>query len=149
MMKTTIREANRADFPALAAMCHALWPENTVEEHLADLEKLTSYPDFQGFVAEKTGRLIGFAEVSVRPFANGCDSRPVAFLEGIWVEEKSRRKGLGRLLLNAVEGWAQKRGLKELGSDAILDNQVSLQSHEAWGFQEMERTVCYRKRLDA
>jgi hypothetical protein len=37
-----------------------------------------------GFVAEPHKRLpVGFAEVALRLDANGCDSRPVAFLEAI------------------------------------------------------------------
>ena len=146
-MNPIIREAIHQDFPTLSALCHALWPENSQAEHLADLETLTASPDFQAFVAEDQGRLVGFSEVSIRPFANGCDSRPVPFLEGIWVEEKYRRQKVGLLLLKAVETWAQKRGFKELGSDAILENHTSLLAHEGWGFEEMERTVCYRKKL--
>ena len=40
------------------------------------------------------GELVGFAEVSIRAYANGCTSTPVPVLEGIFVEERSRRMGI-------------------------------------------------------
>lgn len=101
------------------------------------------------FVAEDTdlGALVGFMELSQRPFANGCDTSPVAFLEGIWVQEAYRHQGVGRRLVQAAETWARQRGLKELGSDADIANTLSHRAHEGWGFEETERVVYFRKRL--
>jgi len=83
----------------------------------------------------------------VRPFANGVDEQPCAFVEGWWVDEDVRRTGVGRALIEAVEGWARQRGFRELGSDALLDNTLSHTAHLALGFEERERTVNFRKFL--
>lgn len=72
---------------------------------------------------------------------------PVAFLEGWYVDPDVRRRGLGAALLQAVEGWARARGLKELASDTTIDNAASLQAHLALGFDEVERQICFRKSL--
>ncbi len=146
-MAFQIRPAEKNDFPQWAEMRHSLWREYTTAQHLADLEDLIPNLKLYGFVAESSKRLIGFSEASVRFFVNGCDTRPAAFLEGIWVEPSSRRQGVGLALLKAVESWATAQGFKELGSDTELENETSQLWHQAWGFTEMERTVNYRKIL--
>jgi aminoglycoside 6'-N-acetyltransferase I len=146
-MNVVIRLASQHDLTAWSLMRAALWPKHSVESHLADLKNQISNPRFQGFVAEDGGVLIGFAEAAVRDFANGCDAKPVAFLEGVWVAEHSRRSGVGQQLVGAVEAWALSQGLKELASDTEISNAGSVQAHSAWGFKEKERTVCFCKKL--
>ena len=60
-----------------------------------------------------------------------------------------RRSGVGKALLDRIEAWAQGRGFKELCSDALLSNVVSHAAHAAWGFEETERVVYFRKPLNA
>jgi aminoglycoside 6'-N-acetyltransferase I len=93
------------------------------------------------------GRAIGLAEVSIRGYAEGCDSHNVAYLEGWFVEESMRRQGVGAALVAAVEAWGRGQGCTELGSDAELDNAISAMAHRALGFEEVERIVCFRKAL--
>ena len=94
-----------------------------------------------------SGGLCGFAEAAARPYADGCRTSPVAFLEGWYVDPDSRGTGLGRLLVGAVETWARERGLRELASDALLDNAQSQKAHERLGFLEVERAVRYWKQI--
>ena len=93
------------------------------------------------------GTLAGFAEIGARNYADGCETSPVAYLEGWYVDPDVRRSGLGTSLLKAVEAWALEHGFSEIASDTELDNGVSLQAHLALGFQEVERQICFRKRL--
>ena len=93
------------------------------------------------------GRLGGFVEIGSRNYAEGCDTTPVAYLEGWYVDTDLRRSGLGTRLLGEAEAWALERGYRELASDAELHNAVSQQAHIASGFEEVERQVCFRKTL--
>ena len=93
------------------------------------------------------GCLAGFVEVGSRNFADGCDSTPVAYLEGWYVDPDVRRTGLGASLLRSAEHWALKNSFSEMASDTELDNEISLQVHLASGFEEVERQICFRKRL--
>ena len=124
-----------------------LWPGDDVgsdEEMTAWLER----PDAAVLVADRgDGRLAGFVELATRPYADGCDTSPVAYLEGWWVDEDVRRRGVGRALIGAVEDWAREGGFHELGSDALLDNTLSHQAHRALGFEERERVIYFRKLL--
>jgi aminoglycoside 6'-N-acetyltransferase I len=90
---------------------------------------------------------IGFAEVSIRDYAEGCASDRVAYLEGWFVEASHRRGGVGEALVAAVERWARSQGCTELASDTGIDNAASAEAHRALGFTEVERIVCFRKDL--
>jgi len=146
-MGMMIHRASKSDIPAWAAMRHALWPHETLRSLGAELPGLLRRRRFAAWIAEDGGRDVGFAEAYEREFANGCESQPVAFLEGIWVDKGWRRKGIGRKLVAEVQRWALKRGLSELGSDAYAADLRSRQSHKSWGFREMERVVYFRKKL--
>jgi aminoglycoside 6'-N-acetyltransferase I len=126
----------------------ALWPDEDVDALADDLQTLLEDPTQVAFVAERDdGRLCGFAEASVRKYANSNDESPCAFLEGWWVDADARRSGVGRALVAAIEDWARAQGFTELGSDALLDNTLGHQAHQALGFEERERVVYFRKLL--
>ena len=93
------------------------------------------------------GGLGGFVSFSLRPWAEGCDSSPVPYIEGWWVAPDLRRAGVGTALVQAVEDWAIERGYRELGSDVELDNDISLRAHTALGFEPTLRVQFFRKRL--
>jgi aminoglycoside 6'-N-acetyltransferase I len=75
-------------------------------------------------------------------------SSPVGYLEGIFVVPEHRRSGVGEALVRAAEAWARERGCTEMASDRQLDNEPSGVFHEAVGYEEAERIVCYRKSLE-
>lgn len=121
-------------------MRQALWP---------DCDDLAIGPEPNAvFVAEReSGGLGGFAEVSTRPYADRCDTSPVGYLEGWYVDPDLRRSGVGRALVEAAEKWAIEQGYTEMGSDCLIDNDISLRAHLALGYQEKERIICFCKRL--
>jgi aminoglycoside 6'-N-acetyltransferase I len=126
----------------------ALWPEIAREDEAADAAAWLARPDAVVIVAVRPdGGLAGFAELGARPYADGCETSPVAFLEGWYVDADARGQGVGAALVRAGEAWARQQGYRELASDALLDNTASHRAHEAVGFTEVERAVRYRKTL--
>lgn len=147
MTTIEIRPLGEDDRTLWAKMRHALWPEDSLEEHERDTVRVLASADYWAFVATLDGDAVGFAEVAVRKYANGCESQPVPFLEGIWVDPRYRRSGISRRLIAHVESFVKARGFREIGSDALLDNQASHAAHAGWGFAETERVVYFRKVL--
>ena len=135
----------------------ALWPDQDQPSLVADVDRFFADPrDEPGamleavLVAEAPGTspvLVGFAELSRRTYAEGCETSPVAFLEGWYVAPDRRRQGIGRALVVAAEGWARELGCREFASDALADNTVSRDSHQALGFEEVAIIRCFRKEL--
>ncbi|WP_231736678.1 aminoglycoside 6'-N-acetyltransferase [Sphingobium sp. CCH11-B1] len=94
------------------------------------------------------GVAVGLAEAAIRrDYVNGCDTSPVAFLEGIFVDPVARRSGCAQALVDAVIRWGQERGCTELASDADIANQASHAFHRSVGFAETERVVYFRRRI--
>jgi aminoglycoside 6'-N-acetyltransferase I len=128
-----------------AALRHALWPEDTLENLIREAEAMLARSGSMVFVARDADAIAGFAEASLRPYVNGCEGSPVPFVEGLYVVPGARRHGVARALIIAVENWARSRGCRELASDVLLDNIASQDAHQALGFVETERVVYYRK----
>jgi aminoglycoside 6'-N-acetyltransferase I len=145
-----IRPLREDDVEAWLDLRAALWPDSTREEHAADRELVLGDPQrYAVLVADDgAGRLRGFAEVSLRDWAEGCESRPVGYLEGWYVAAAQRRRGVGRALLEAAERWCLARGSREIASDAEIDNAASHAAHAALGFREIGRSVLFAKGLD-
>lgn len=148
-MEIFIREMRASDRAAWAQMRAALWPEETQAAHAEMIETLLRGDDAWGFMAETDGTPAGFAELAIRGHANGCNSAPVPFLEGIWVSAPRRRQGIGARLIAHVEAFVTARGFCEIGSDTLIGNSASQAAHRAWGFSETERVVHFSKRLKA
>jgi aminoglycoside 6'-N-acetyltransferase I len=149
-----VRRAEPEDLEQLAYMCHELWPYTGVEEHALEVLPLlkgatqSNLPTVFLLAQHSGGEIIGFVEVGLRSHAEGCNpSRPVGYIEGWYVAPSFRRKRVGAQLIAAAEEWARDQGCIEMASDTWLDNLESQTAHEALGFEEVERSVNYRKRL--
>lgn len=154
MLRPNIRPAVPADHEPLTQLRHALWPESSISEHAGEVMEIIagrppSCMPLTILVAElEQDRLAGFVEVGLRSCAEGCDpSRPVGYVEGWYVAEAYRRHGIGAALLAAAEDWARRQNCREMASDTQLHNQTSQRVHLALGFEEVERSVSYRKAL--
>jgi len=152
-MTAQVRQASFADLQELAELRRELWPDLVPEEDAEELratlagEPITTLP-LVIFVAESDNALVGFIEVDLRSHADGCDPRiPVGFIEGWFVRESHRRKGVGAMMVNAAEDWARSKGCTEMASDTWIDSEVSQRAHEALGFEVVDRCVHFRKPL--
>jgi aminoglycoside 6'-N-acetyltransferase I len=149
-----IRLAELSDIPQLSRLREALWPESSAEEHAGELAQIVAgkipaiLPMVIFVAAAPAGALLGFLEVGMRSHADGCDwSHAVGYVEGWFVLENARRRGIGAALLRAAEDWSRAQGCKEIASDTQIDNGVSQSAHRALGFEVAERAVLFRKAL--
>jgi aminoglycoside 6'-N-acetyltransferase I len=146
-----IRHARPDDARSWATLRNALWPDQPLQELLEEAETFFSTEDARlasVLVADKSGEgLVGFAELSLRPYAEDCRTSPVAFLEGWYVTPSMRRQGVGRALVRAAEDWGRAQGCREFGSDTQFDNSTSIAAHLALGFDDAGALRSFRKDL--
>lgn len=145
-----VRIATCRDVEAWVGLRAQLWPATPVEEHRVEAASMLDSSPGESiiYLDEADTGLRGFAEATLRrDFVNGCETSPVAFLEGIFVRSEDRGRGVGGGLVEAVRSWAREQGCSELASDANLGNTASHAFHRALGFDETERVVFFRMEI--
>jgi aminoglycoside 6'-N-acetyltransferase I len=154
MVTLKVRKARGSDRNELVRMMTLLWPAGPMEEHGEHLDSVLknrmtgTLPAAILVSHDEEGSLIGFLEVGLRSHADGCDpARPVGFVEGWFVQEGFRNRGVGKSLMRAAEDWAREKGCLEMASDTWIASEGSQRAHEALGFEVVDRCVTFRKAL--
>jgi aminoglycoside 6'-N-acetyltransferase I len=143
-----VRRLQPADREEWRRMRHELWPDETPEDADRGMAEWEARADATVFVAVRSdGSVCGFVEAGSRPYADGCETSPVGYVEGWYVDPDVRREGHGRALLAAAEDWARSKGFQEMASDALIDNEASRLAHLASGYEEVGRVIQFRKAL--
>lgn len=143
-----IKQAGIDDIPIIKKFAASLWNIHSVDELTDEFEQLLKNKNAAVFLAYEDKIYIGFAQCQLRhDYVEGTDSSPVGYLEGIFVEEKYRRKGYAKALLSSCEKWAKERGCTEFASDCELVNTDSYNFHRKMGFKEANRIICFAKTL--
>ena len=97
----------------------------------------------QVVVAEVGGDLVGFACVQI--IHSVCSESPWAELTELFVDEASRRRGLGAALVSEVERISRKAGCSELVLRTRASNRDARALFADCGYEEAPHIV-YRKR---
>ena len=143
-----IKRADSEDAGALAALAIQMWTDHDPDELGEEFRELIKNEDATCFLKYAGGRPVAFAQCQLRhDYVEGTDSSPVGYLEGVFVSEGYRRRGVAAQLLAECENWAKEKGCAEFASDCELDNVDSLRFHMAAGFAEANRIICFRKEL--
>ena len=133
---------------AITKLALQLWPAHDYEELRQEMGETLSQSDAAFFLACDGEMPVGFAQCQLRrDYVEGTESTPVGYLEGIFVAEGYRHRGVARELLAACEGWAKEQGCSEFASDCELTNTESLLFHLKLGFLEANRIICFTKEL--
>ncbi|MFC3418075.1 aminoglycoside 6'-N-acetyltransferase [Salinicoccus hispanicus] len=143
-----IERAVQTDIEYLVELAVKLWPGSSRNELESDFDGFISSADNAMFLARADDLVLGFAHCSLRrDYVAGAESSPAGYLEGIYVDEAERYKGHARKLVEACEQWARDKGCSDFASDCLHDNSASIEMHQHLGFDEVERTISFHKKL--
>ena len=143
-MRTRIRDANRADAAAIAAIYNhavrtttAIWNDTEVDEAnrsawLADRQAA----GFAVLVAERDGAVVGYA--SYGPF-RAFDGYRFSVENSVYVAEANQGGGIGRALMEALIARARAGGLHVMIAGIEAENRGSIRLHANLGFREAGR----------
>lgn len=144
----SIRVATLEDVQTVVGLAIQMWESHTTEELAQGFYDYMSGDAGIVVLAMEDENAVGFAQCGLRhDYVEGTDSSPVGYLEGIFVEEEYRKRGLAREMLEACQRWAKEQGCTEFASDCELDNEASLKFHLQMGFEEANRIICFKKKL--
>lgn len=143
-----IKEATIEDIKNVANLAIKMWSYHTIEEMQIKFIDYMKNERNSIFIVRSNNQVIGFAQCGLRyDYVEGTSSSPVGYLEGIYVEEKYRKNGFARALLENCQKWAKRHGCTEFASDCEIDNADSLIFHLKMGFVEANRVICFTKKL--
>jgi GNAT superfamily N-acetyltransferase len=110
-MKFSVREMLIEDAGAIAGLSHQLGYEMTVEATTRNIVAILANKDHVAFVALDNVKVIGWTHVFN---AIHIESPSFSEIRGLVVDEKYRRKGIGRLLISQAKQWSLEKGIRNL-----------------------------------
>ncbi|MHB1485355.1 MAG: aminoglycoside 6'-N-acetyltransferase [Saccharofermentanales bacterium] len=144
-----IRKAANDDIDIVTKIASLLYDEHIYDELYENMRQILKSLYNIVFLAFDGDKNIGFAHCSIRhDYVEGTDSENVGYLEGIYVLDDHRHKGIARALVESCENWARGYGCKEFASDCEMKNTDSYNFHLKVGFDEANRIICFTKKLD-
>lgn len=143
-----ICKAKIEDSKIVAELFHNMWRGSDINDLQTELLTKITTNESDVFIAYNDNIPVGVAQCGLRKdYVEGTGSTPVGYLEGVYVIEKFRNKGIAAMLCKECEVWALTIGCKEFASDCELNNRESLEFHLSVGFTEANRIICFAKKL--
>ena len=111
MEKIEIRSAESGDLSRLTSLCSELGYLSDSEQIMYRLERIQSSDSDIVYVAVDNTNVVGWIHVfgSLR-----LESDPFAEIGGLIVSSEHRKKGIGKLLINAAEKWALEKDYSKI-----------------------------------
>jgi ribosomal protein S18 acetylase RimI-like enzyme len=138
-----IREATRADAGSVADLLGELGYPSTPAQAAARLERIGADPSTWVIVAEVESELAGLGALHVQNLVErdepGCE------VAGLVVGRRFRRRGIGELLMQALENEARRRGGKVMVLNTAHRRADAHAFYEALGYEHTGRR--YAKKL--
>jgi GNAT superfamily N-acetyltransferase len=111
----------------------------------ARLREWTGRLDQVVLVAEEgDGPIVGWIHAYV---VGALYSRPFAEVGGMIVRQDRRRRGIGRLLMAAVEQWSRRTGMRALRVRSRIERQGAHEFYENLGFERLKTQHVFVRRL--
>jgi ribosomal protein S18 acetylase RimI-like enzyme len=142
--RTTLRAARIGDAVAIAALMGELEYPSTAEQAAERIARLADDPSMLVLVAEVDGEVAGLGALHVQNLVErdepGCE------VAALVVGERFRRRGIGELLMRAIEDDARVRGAKYVVLNTAHRRADAHAFYEALGYEHTGRR--YAKELD-
>ena len=100
-------------------------------------------PDVTIIIAERKKQIIGglICSLETSPSIPILVPRKIACIENITVSQAFRNKGIGRLLIEAIQEWAVQGGASAIELTVWEFNQAAARFYERLGFQPFRRRM--------
>jgi ribosomal protein S18 acetylase RimI-like enzyme len=143
-MPVTTRTATTSDLPTLLAFEQGvIAAERPFDPTIADdpvryydFDRLLRSASAEVVVAELDGEIVGSGYVRIDDAEPFLRHRHHGYLGFMYVRPEHRGRGINRVVIEALERWAKRRGLTELRLEVYLHNRDAVRAYERAGFTE-------------
>jgi ribosomal protein S18 acetylase RimI-like enzyme len=132
-VRLTIRNAKLSDAPQLAALMCELGYETTTAEMRRRLKSILREARYRTFVAEIGNQVCGMIGTLTCPSYehNDAGGRILALV----TSSATRRRGIGRALIDATEKDFTRRGIRRVALDTRLTREDAHKFYESLGYE--------------
>ena len=142
---TTIRDMTLDDIEAIMPLMIQLGYEVNIDELKKRFESVTSTTGHHLLVAEQEGHIAGFCHMFARP---ALEKPPEAIVQSLVVDAEARQDGIGRKLIDAVEGRAKGMGFASISLSSQVEREDAHAFYTKLGYEKIATSSLLRKWLD-
>jgi len=140
-----IRAARPGDYARMAQLAGQLTYESSADDIARRVRGMNGSAEHAVFVAEsEEAGVLGWIGLCVLHMVE-ADAR--AEVSGLVVDERTRSKGVGRLLLDRGEEWAREKGCSQIGLRTNVIRERAHAFYERQGYKHVKTQKTYRKDL--
>lgn len=140
-----IRDVKADDLPFIVELADQLGYPSKIKEMEPRLRSVMKDAEQKIFVAVHASSLVGWIHVRRRTVL--LDD-PCVDVGGLIVDREYRGQGIGRLLLEAAEGWARSRGNNQIFIRSNIIREDSHAIYKSLGFECIKTSKVFVKELE-
>jgi GNAT superfamily N-acetyltransferase len=145
-MHVSIRVARISDAEGIGELTSQLGYAVDLPTLVERLSRILLRSDQQFTVAELDGRLGGWAHAVIAEY---IESGRFVAIGGLVVDKNHRKKGIGRMLMEYVEGWAKEQRCSIVRLSSSSTRTPAHKFYEALGYMNIKTQYAFIKFLDA
>lgn len=144
-LEATVRPAQPEDYARMAQLARQLGYESSAEDIGRRIAGMKNSNEHAVFVAQSPdGEIAGWIGLCILHMVE-ADAR--VEVSGLVVDEGTRSKGIGRLLLERGEQWAREMGCRQIGLRTNVVRERAHAFYERQGYKHTKTQRAYRKDL--
>ena len=93
------------------------------------------------YVAKENEEIVGYIYCKIITGENGLTNNLEALIDGLYVLEEYRKKGIATALINKAKQWCRNKNVKYIMINVLEDNKTALNLYSKLNFNDYEKTL--------
>lgn len=93
------------------------------------------------YVAKENEEIVGYIYCKINTGENGSTNNLEALIDGLYVLEEYRKKGIATALINKAKQWCRNKNVKYIMINVLEDNKTALNLYSKLNFNDYEKTL--------
>lgn len=93
------------------------------------------------YVAKENEEIVGYIYCKINTGENGPTNNLEALIDGLYVLEEYRKKGIATALINKAKQWCRNKNVKYIMINVLEDNKTALNLYSKLNFTDYEKTL--------